>query len=500
MTDRWLVINVRLLHGSFHGRGDGGQPEWPPSPARLFQALVASAGRRRTDAESAALGWLEAQSAPVIDAPPRCAGTRRRTYVPNNDADQHPDGASRMLKVVQATHLDDGATLRYSWKVSAADDAKAGALTSLARRVRALGWGIDMAIGHGEVVETLPPLGEGAVRWLPQPSGVPGQALRAPRAGTLAGLDTDHRAAQQRIEGATQTLTGRSAPFDRVAYRGEHDLPPRPIRVFKLLNDEGGTCSFWPTRVRDLAAMLRHQAHHAAKRADWDPRTIGGYVCGHGDNGGPPPANRLSYLPIPSIGYQYTDGLIRRVAIAEAPGGDGRRLEEMADRLVGQWLTCEGRGDSIAMLAQAEPDDRVLRYYLGSHADRGATVWASVTPVVLPGFNARGRRNQHQHRIIPDLVDGDCSGHARKTRKLVLKTLAEAGISADLVAEVWLQKVPLWPNLPRAEKTDRPAYLQDRPPFHVRLRFKQPVHGPITLGAGRFVGLGTFAAPSRGDP
>ena len=34
-----LVIHVHLHEGRYHGEGD-----WPPCPARLFQALVAAAG------------------------------------------------------------------------------------------------------------------------------------------------------------------------------------------------------------------------------------------------------------------------------------------------------------------------------------------------------------------------------------------------------------------------------------------------------------------------
>ena len=38
MSD-YLCITVRFLQPYSHGRGDGGEPEWPPSPLRLFQAL-----------------------------------------------------------------------------------------------------------------------------------------------------------------------------------------------------------------------------------------------------------------------------------------------------------------------------------------------------------------------------------------------------------------------------------------------------------------------------
>ncbi|MER3462825.1 MAG: type I-U CRISPR-associated protein Cas5/Cas6, partial [Armatimonadota bacterium] len=38
---RHLCISVTPLDDLFHGKGDDDEPEWPPSPMRLFQALVA---------------------------------------------------------------------------------------------------------------------------------------------------------------------------------------------------------------------------------------------------------------------------------------------------------------------------------------------------------------------------------------------------------------------------------------------------------------------------
>ena len=59
---RFLCISVTLLDPMFHGRGDRNEAEWPPSPMRLFQALINGAciGGRRLDASTeAAFGWLE---------------------------------------------------------------------------------------------------------------------------------------------------------------------------------------------------------------------------------------------------------------------------------------------------------------------------------------------------------------------------------------------------------------------------------------------------------
>src|SRR5579885_2162377 len=53
-----LVIYVRLHDGRYHGGGD-----WPPSPARLFQALVAGAGLSGPleESDKEALRWLHAR-------------------------------------------------------------------------------------------------------------------------------------------------------------------------------------------------------------------------------------------------------------------------------------------------------------------------------------------------------------------------------------------------------------------------------------------------------
>ncbi|HEV3440895.1 MAG TPA: type I-U CRISPR-associated protein Csb2, partial [Gemmata sp.] len=67
-----LCITVRFLDPmpQFHGRADGGEPEWPPSPLRLFQALVDAAASRWRDLRfddyaKPFLRWLEKQAPPT---------------------------------------------------------------------------------------------------------------------------------------------------------------------------------------------------------------------------------------------------------------------------------------------------------------------------------------------------------------------------------------------------------------------------------------------------
>ena len=89
-----LCISIRFLHPQpvFHGRSYGGGPEWPPSPLRLFQALVdAFANQWRTDCivDSAKplIDCLQQNEAPIIVAAKHFVGTAVRLAVPNNDLD-----------------------------------------------------------------------------------------------------------------------------------------------------------------------------------------------------------------------------------------------------------------------------------------------------------------------------------------------------------------------------------------------------------------------------
>ncbi|MGA2034983.1 MAG: type I-U CRISPR-associated protein Csb2, partial [Thermoguttaceae bacterium] len=90
----FLCFTVRFLQPYSHGRGDGDDPEWPPSPLRLFQAIVASSAGRwneRTKLTSAAsaLNWLQAQTPPKIVAAQAARSERPyRLYVPDNVADR----------------------------------------------------------------------------------------------------------------------------------------------------------------------------------------------------------------------------------------------------------------------------------------------------------------------------------------------------------------------------------------------------------------------------
>lgn len=109
----YLLLTVRFLDDRYHGLLDrGGPPEWPPSPFRLFQALVAGVARRgelvfgedvpsnaRFTPIGRALVWLQRHTLehpPIIIAPKSKPGRAITRFVPNNDGDTIFDRQERL--------------------------------------------------------------------------------------------------------------------------------------------------------------------------------------------------------------------------------------------------------------------------------------------------------------------------------------------------------------------------------------------------------------------
>ncbi len=183
MATRALLIQVGLLDDRWHGVGD-----WPPSPFRLFQALVAGAygGRwvgEEADAKDAAFRWLERQSPPSIAAPARSPAQPVAYFVPNNDLDSVGGDPSRIAeirtaKVSAPALLEQGKSFLYAWPLEG-DEPAASLICELAGRLHAFGRGVDAAFARAEVVD----FAEGEAQLAAH-----GGAVSRPSAGHAAGL------------------------------------------------------------------------------------------------------------------------------------------------------------------------------------------------------------------------------------------------------------------------------------------------------------------------
>jgi CRISPR-associated protein Csb2 len=276
-------------------------------------------------------------------------------------------------------------------------------------------------------------------------------------------------------------------------YRRDSDPMPRPHTIFKLVDDDYDTVAYHHARLIHVAGMVRHAAIELMSRNP--PRDLRGfsshewvdqYVAGHlprGDESDGRSHAQLSYVPLPSTGHAHADPAVRRVMIV-APLGDEAWLDHLTERLDGQPLeplpgTTLQRGTYLQRILDKRQDGVRDAY------TRESRSWASFTPVILPGHDDRK----------PD-----------KTRKLILKALAQSGMDQPCQFE-W-GSFSAFPKSFSAHKYVRdesardgkqpvgyvrPNHLLHQSAVHLRLRFDDPVSGPIIIGAGRHCGFGLLA-------
>jgi CRISPR-associated protein Csb2 len=533
-----LCITVRFVQPMCHGRGDRAEPEWPPGPLRVFQAMVAAAAARwneRTCLEYAApaLQWLERQPPPLIIA--ACGEPSRvpyRLYVPDNVGDKVAGSWSRggtasvaeyrTEKDIRPTHLPpDGEAVHYLWPLPVSDtdfDRYKEVLFAAARSITHLGWGVDMVAANASVISEADARNLHGERWLPT-QGAFASSYRVPTRGTVNALIHKHHAFLNRIspEGGFIPVPPLS-DFNVVGYRRATDPSGQAIAAFSLLKPNASGYRPFDTvrRGKEVSAMMRHaaSAESIANALGWSPEKVATFVLGHGEVPGashvPVQGPRLAFIPIPSIeprgeGRALVVASIRRAMIVVFGGQADEDLRRLARILSGADLIREGQGDTVAWLSRIpDSENTVCRY------TKPAATWATVTPMILPGYddprklrvrlNTRpesGRRplDEFEQKELLDRLD-------RRIELLLRKAIRQAGYSEELAQHAEIQWRPggFWPGTELATNYDFPDKLRRYRRLHVRITWRnsacQPISipGPICLGGGRFHGLGLFAA------
>ncbi len=515
-----LCITVRWLDDRYHGQMADGTPEWPPSPLRLFQALVAAAGRQPTfglggnSNEALALEWMETlcKQPPTIVAPQAFAGGRFVRYVPNNDSDKKFARRDRLSeKALAPTVLVRAQSVAYIWSIPDAEQLDASkrfhAVSALAEKITTLGWGVDMAAGNAELLTAEEVAILSGEYWLPGEKGI-ASGLRVPVKGTLKDLRRRHKEFLERIRRDGLRPPSPLTVFERYEYRRADEPSRHPIACFALRRpDSNDFRPFDPVRsIGRVAGLMRHTVSSAAKRNNgWpDPGT---FILGHGEKEGDRHVSvnnrRFAYLPLPSIesrgpGRVPIVGSIRRACLAVFQQGHDEEIEWARQVLGGDVLAEESTGEVVACLSLQYESDPVVKRYR-----EPASRWATVTPVVLPGYDdpahfrrriQRGVSAEEQKRLLGRLDS--------RIERLLRKTITDAGFSQELAAHAELDWRPtgFWPGTARADHYRVPDYLVRFNRLHVCIRWLNArgeavrIPGPICLGGGRFMGLGLFAA------
>jgi CRISPR-associated protein Csb2 len=513
----YLCLTVRFLDSYYHGRRDGGTVEWPPSPMRLFQALVATAARlgrgKPDDRAAAALQWLEAlEVPPVIVSPAVRFGKPYSVSVPNNAMDiagrawvRDPDTTAkeadprthRTMKEFRPVVLADEA-VHYVWPIPMAVAEHIDAISQAARSLSALGWGIDVVVADAALVSSDDVERIAGEKWLPT-GNVSGEGLRLPVRNSFADLKRRHAGFIARIGKDGFVAPPALAAYRKTEYRLATNPARRPIAAFSLLKPDGsGFQAFDAARnALTLTAMMRHATRDAASGWRFGDERANAFILGH-----PAGEERFAYLPLPSVEVRGEAGLrriggVRRLILTSFAGTCCGEFDWARRNLPGRELYPEGSAAPAAMLSLLPESDSMVQQYV-----RAASEWATVTPVVLPGFDdpAHWRKRLQkgvdavEQRALLERLD-------RRIDELLRKAIVQAGFTGELArhAELEWRKAGFWAGVDPAEMYGVPTHLKRFPRYHVRVRWRDraggevKVPGPVCLGGGRFYGVGLLA-------
>ncbi|PKD41021.1 type I-U CRISPR-associated protein Cas5/Cas6 [Methylomonas sp. Kb3] len=471
MNDQALLISVRLLDDRYHGNGT-----WPPSPFRLFQALVAAAftGRTVSDAEAAALRWLEQLPPPVVLSPTYQQSALTTYYVPRNGADAQQGNLAaaakkRDAKLAKPWLFESQQPLHYVWFFpEPAEEAQT--LAELSERLYQLGRGVDMAFAWAEqltadqakqiIVQHAGPV------FRPTPQGV-SDTLDCPIPGqSFDSLLTRYQGQLKRLR------------------NGEFHKPPLPIfqptgyncpsslLLFDIQNEKGALTAQALTDAGRLTQRLIELAKNRLKPhfPEYSERHLAGIGANDADK-----ALRIRVIPLPSIGHEHTQPDIRRVLV-EVPADCPLQLADVEWAFAGLPLEVDLETGEILTSLVKSIDRKMLDYY-GIGKQKAAHVWRTVTPVVLPLEQSLTAQSGAERVLKQSQLH-----HAAR------QALRHCGITAP--AQILrIQREPFDSTGTLAEDFAFQRFDRSRL-YHLELVFPEQVAGPLVIGNGRYVGLG----------
>ena len=478
-----LLIEVHLLEPLWHGAVD-----WPPSPFRLFQALVAGGygGRWVGEGDDAknqrtnALQWLERQSPPDIACPPRSRLRGVTSFVPNNDIDSVGGDMSRVPdiraeKTLAPWRIENGDSFLYAWTFDH-ENEHAQLICKLADRVHCFGRGLDGAWANAKVLPNTDAdallRSRGAVS---RPSGQFLPGLRCPSYGSLDSLVRRYEAASSKFQWDAKTgkFLFRQPPkpiYSTIAY----DLPDTRLWFdIRQSANPGRFHSISQVKVVKFIEEVRDRAGQRLLEAIPDSKPkIERFLIGR--SASPDDVQRrVRIIALPSLGHPNTSPSIRRVGVlipSDCP------IPVADARWAFSGLPISGEGgkemkETTGVLVQTTAPD--MAHHFGF--DRLANRWRSVTPLALPQPVQYGRMGSQRAEFETNAASA------------IVQACRHSGI-AFRPTEIRIQVEPF---LLRGERAD--TYATER--FRGRLRhadisFERPVRGPLIIGDGRFLGLG----------
>jgi CRISPR-associated protein Csb2 len=509
----FLSIQVRFIAHSYSGirfREDRREElDWPPSPARLHEALLSSAllGVVRTlperEAAFAAFRWFERLPPPEIraSAQDESLRTQPRIAIPqNNPKKSKLDLKSALLAPTKRAVSLSGDPLEvcFHWPIERSE--KTGThlevLADAAARLSYFGRAEDRVEVSLSIVDEPParPL----VRWQPQTTGH--TTLWVPKAGTTDGLEERHH----EVVPPRQSKRPAQRWMKAVHYSdgGPQSMQPVAVAIFQLFPDNDDPDATALSCDAESAGRWREFMRHlvvriASNEDNWDDsRLTAELLTGHSNPGQKATRPHLAIMPVPTFNQAHTaDGRVRRIALmgyaAPEVSGEAVSIYEtlfnaLDDLVVSADTPFQRNGKALPVRLRRSDEgiDAVWRQLIGR-----SRVWCSLTPVAIsrgfkvPKFHSDGRPLSENERHRRKLYEW--SSLLRDSLKHIQLPVALAN-----ACSIEMSPTPFVAKTQRAERYRSPG--ENSVLTHVRLEFPAKISGPLILGDRRYLGLGLF--------
>ncbi|AUX19851.1 CRISPR-associated protein [Sorangium cellulosum] len=560
-----LRLAIRFLSGSYHATPwsrhvNEGDIEWPPSPWRLYRALLATGFAR--------LGWTAvppegrtlierlAASPPVYHMPPASTGHTRH-YMP-----LYKNATAKVLDAFAFVGRDEGAVLGVTWEVEPTE-AERALFAALADRLSYLGRAESWVAAEvtDALPETLSPCRASECAPGPEYERI---ALLAPLdAATYAAFRRDRVSTTPGARQEEPARRGAKAPKKGAMSREAAKLEALyPVDLLAALLKETGDLqregwsqppgsrwlSYWRERdaLAKVSARAPRSAHERAPRADTAllalasdttngevlPRLVDGLLrmevlhaalvrrSDRGDGLGPSPClTGKDARGEPRRGHGHAwllpaslerNEQLDHVLVHAAMKLDERAYEALSSVRVFYWNNVPRTFVTLVGLGVREDFEQAVPYV------RAATVWKSVLPFVPPRHLKRQGANSLEGQVQAELasrnlppaerieveIDGGDYRAASDFWDLWQRRhpgqihLAAHGGEEDRALRPEERLATRWRHF-RSARLLKP---EQRPPvvasLGLRLTFAKPVRGPIALGYASHFGLGVMA-PER---
>jgi CRISPR-associated protein Csb2 len=443
----------------------------------LFNALTASWGRTGEAPEGKeALLWLESLPPPLICASDGRAGRPHEIFVPQND---RLAGKAELIQLLPS-HRTKVEKSRVSFNPENPEvimmwpDAEAGqhgeVLDGLCRSVSYLGQSSSMVSMKTTQEQR-------------EPTHVPvdhvtGISLRVPRPGRLQSLIDFHARGQRPrpvnvgMVSYGTTIASSATLQSQTAY-GEWET----LRL-------SGNLPFEARHARSLVTSFRRTLLGRAASANGHSGPISPAISGHEADGSPTRAPHIAIIPLMNVGYPFSDGRMRGLAIVRPASfsiEDERLLQDILlapttdeDGVVTETpitsMKWPGFGTCGLKLETINPSLRSLA--MGRYL-RPADHWATVLPYRFEGMRKR--------RFSTPAGD-------RETFSMVSRSCERIGLPAPAgVRTVYRSPISGVQDL---KEFPADSYRRGFASRHLIIRFSEPVGGPVLIGADRFRGFG----------